>query len=89
MALRRSLCPNHCRCWSACMPTSLSPCRANHRLSGTEPKASHDSAERCFNARHGPRDQACIFLHQKLCALQSRTPQIGRVEGKGLVPGVA
>ena len=29
------------------------------------------------------------LLHQKLCALASRTPQIGRVEGKGLVAGVA
>ncbi|MGA3078806.1 MAG: aminotransferase class III-fold pyridoxal phosphate-dependent enzyme [Bryobacteraceae bacterium] len=29
------------------------------------------------------------LLHQKLCALASRTPQIGRVEGKGLVVGVA
>lgn len=29
------------------------------------------------------------LLHQKLCALQARTPQIGRVEGKGLVAGVA
>jgi len=29
------------------------------------------------------------LLHQKLCELQSRTPQIGRVEGKGLVAGLA
>ena len=29
------------------------------------------------------------LLHQKLCALASRTPQIGRVDGKGLVAGVA
>ena len=29
------------------------------------------------------------LLHQKLCALASRTPQIGRVEGKGLVAGIA
>ncbi|MGA2594829.1 MAG: aspartate aminotransferase family protein [Bryobacteraceae bacterium] len=28
-------------------------------------------------------------LHQKLAALESRTPQIGRVDGKGLVAGVA
>jgi 4-aminobutyrate aminotransferase-like enzyme len=28
-------------------------------------------------------------LHQKLGALAARTPQIGRVEGKGLVAGVA
>ncbi|HVN06520.1 MAG TPA: aspartate aminotransferase family protein [Bryobacteraceae bacterium] len=28
-------------------------------------------------------------LHEKLCALASRTPQIGRVEGKGLVAGIA
>ena len=28
-------------------------------------------------------------LHQKLSALQSRTPQIGRVDGKGLVAGLA
>jgi 4-aminobutyrate aminotransferase/(S)-3-amino-2-methylpropionate transaminase len=28
-------------------------------------------------------------LHQKLRALQARTPQIGRVDGKGLVAGVA
>jgi 4-aminobutyrate aminotransferase-like enzyme len=28
-------------------------------------------------------------LHQKLCSLQSRIPRIGRVEGKGLVAGVA
>jgi 4-aminobutyrate aminotransferase/(S)-3-amino-2-methylpropionate transaminase len=27
-------------------------------------------------------------LHQKLCELRSRTPRIGRVEGKGLVAGV-
>ncbi|MGA2131482.1 MAG: aminotransferase class III-fold pyridoxal phosphate-dependent enzyme [Bryobacteraceae bacterium] len=29
------------------------------------------------------------MLHQKLCELASRTPQIGRVEGKGLVAGLA
>jgi 4-aminobutyrate aminotransferase-like enzyme len=29
------------------------------------------------------------LLHQKLCALASRTPQIGRVEGKGMVAGAA
>jgi len=29
------------------------------------------------------------LLHQKLSELQSRTPQIGRVDGKGLVAGVA
>jgi 4-aminobutyrate aminotransferase / (S)-3-amino-2-methylpropionate transaminase / 5-aminovalerate transaminase len=29
------------------------------------------------------------LLHRKLCALASRTPQIGRVEGKGLVAGLA
>jgi 4-aminobutyrate aminotransferase-like enzyme len=29
------------------------------------------------------------LLHQKLHALQTRTPQIGRVDGKGLVAGVA
>jgi 4-aminobutyrate aminotransferase/diaminobutyrate-pyruvate transaminase/4-aminobutyrate aminotransferase/(S)-3-amino-2-methylpropionate transaminase len=28
-------------------------------------------------------------LHQKLCALASRTAQIGRVDGKGLVAGLA
>ena len=28
-------------------------------------------------------------LHQKLCALASRTPQIGHVDGKGLVAGMA
>jgi 4-aminobutyrate aminotransferase/diaminobutyrate-pyruvate transaminase/4-aminobutyrate aminotransferase/(S)-3-amino-2-methylpropionate transaminase len=28
-------------------------------------------------------------LHQKLCALAARTPQLGRVDGKGLVAGVA
>ncbi|HTQ56120.1 MAG TPA: aminotransferase class III-fold pyridoxal phosphate-dependent enzyme [Bryobacteraceae bacterium] len=28
-------------------------------------------------------------LHQKLCELASRTPRIGRVEGKGLVAGLA
>lgn len=29
------------------------------------------------------------LLHQKLCAMQSHIPQIGRVDGKGLVAGVA
>jgi 4-aminobutyrate aminotransferase/(S)-3-amino-2-methylpropionate transaminase len=29
------------------------------------------------------------LLHQKLCALASRTPQIGHVDGKGLVAGIA
>jgi 4-aminobutyrate aminotransferase/diaminobutyrate-pyruvate transaminase/4-aminobutyrate aminotransferase/(S)-3-amino-2-methylpropionate transaminase len=29
------------------------------------------------------------LLHQKLCGLASRMPQIGRVDGKGLVAGVA
>ena len=28
-------------------------------------------------------------LHQRLCTLASRFPQIGRVDGKGLVAGVA
>jgi 4-aminobutyrate aminotransferase-like enzyme len=28
-------------------------------------------------------------LHQKLCALAARTPQLGRVDGKGLVAGIA
>jgi 4-aminobutyrate aminotransferase-like enzyme len=28
-------------------------------------------------------------LHQKLCTLASRTPQIGHVDGKGLVAGLA
>jgi len=36
------------------------------------------------NARH-----VGGVLHQKLAALESRTPQIGRVDGKGLVAGVA
>lgn len=29
------------------------------------------------------------LLHQKLCGLESRTPQIGHVAGKGLVAGIA
>jgi len=36
------------------------------------------------NSRH-----AGAVLHQKLCALASRQPQIGHVDGKGLVAGVA
>jgi len=37
-------------------------------------------------------DNSCkvgALLHQKLRALQARTPQIGSVDGKGLVAGVA
>src|SRR5207237_1230570 len=38
---------------------------------------------------HGNSRRVGAVLHDRLRALQSRFPQIGRVDGKGLVAGVA